>query len=62
MPDEIYGSQVSSKIDLRSATVRLGLEGDEWQIAFKTKGSLYEWLVMPLGSCNALITFMRFMK
>lgn len=48
MLDELHGSSVFSKIDLK--------------IAFKTKLGLYEWLVMPFGLTNAPSTFMRLMN
>ena len=31
-------------------------------MAFKRKGSLYEWLVMPFGLTNVPSTFMRLMN
>jgi hypothetical protein len=48
MLDELHGSSVFTKIDLKTAC--------------KTKYGLYEWLVMPFGLTNAPSTFMRLMN
>jgi hypothetical protein len=61
MLDRLVGAKVFSVLDLRDAYQRIRIRrGDEWLTAFRTRYGHFEYLVLPLGLCNAPATFQAY--
>jgi len=61
--DQLHGSSVFSKIDLRSRYHQILVKADDVQkTVFRSRYGHYEYVVMPFGVTNALTMFMDYMN
>ena len=63
MLDQLIGSQLFTKIDLKDAFNQMRIkEKNKWKTAFKTRYGTFEYLVMPFGLTNAPATFQKYVN
>jgi len=61
--DQLHGSSVFSKIDLRSGYHQILVKADDVEkTTFRSRYGHYEYVVMPFGVTNALMVFMDYMN
>src|SRR5215212_3640931 len=61
--DRVTVAKRFTKLDLMTAYNKIqNKEGDEYNNVFRTRYGHYEWIVMPLGLCNAPVTFQEYMN
>jgi hypothetical protein len=61
--DQLAKAKIYTKLDVKDTYHNLWIaEGDKWKMAFQTKYSWYEYLVMPFRLTNALASFQRWMN
>ena len=61
--DQLHGSAVFSKIDLRSGYHQILVKDDDVQkTAFRSRYGHYEYVIMPFGVTNALAVFMDYIN
>lgn len=63
MFDRVWGAKWFTKIDLRTGFHQIRVaEADVAKTAFRTRFGSFEYLVLPMGLCNAPGTFMQLMN